>query len=429
MTVFLLSSQKIKVFLFSLLFLLLPVQIGKHFWPSFAFVLGQRVDYLSPTLYLTDIISVLCILTSITSFKKIHYLIIGFLSLVLSIGIYFSTNPFAGWYELSKLLECIFLGYSFKIFFQEDTYRKILLSQMLAIGVIGESLIALLQFFLQHSLGGIFYFLGERTFSGTTPGIANASLSHQLVLRPYATFSHPNVLAAYLLLSMLLISSVFFDVSKKAKMVLGISLVLGTCGLLISLSRAAILIWAITCLGICIYYGLYKRKSTKLLLHLIALVLVAVSIFLYSPLAARFLQTTFYDEAVTQRIQLMEASITLWQSNILFGVGFENFLTNLPRVLPSSSTIFLLQPVHNIFLLILAETGLIGLIFFFWIFIQALKNLFSHLKKDTATQKNNIIVLTIAFASVIILGMNDHYFLTLQQGQLLFTLVLSLSFL
>ena len=43
-------------FLFYLLLLLLPTQLGKHFWPTFSYVLGTRVDYLSPTLYLTDII-------------------------------------------------------------------------------------------------------------------------------------------------------------------------------------------------------------------------------------------------------------------------------------------------------------------------------------------------------------------------------------
>src|SRR5438105_4334390 len=42
-------------FIFLLLFLL-PTQLGKHFWPEFSFVQGLRIDYLSPTLYVTDML-------------------------------------------------------------------------------------------------------------------------------------------------------------------------------------------------------------------------------------------------------------------------------------------------------------------------------------------------------------------------------------
>ena len=42
--------------LFYLLLLLIPTQLGYHFWPDFAFVNGIRVDYLAPTIYLTDLL-------------------------------------------------------------------------------------------------------------------------------------------------------------------------------------------------------------------------------------------------------------------------------------------------------------------------------------------------------------------------------------
>src|SRR5579872_1357131 len=42
--------------IFYLFIFLLPTQFGKHFWLDFSYVLGQRVDYLSPTLYTTDIL-------------------------------------------------------------------------------------------------------------------------------------------------------------------------------------------------------------------------------------------------------------------------------------------------------------------------------------------------------------------------------------
>src|SRR3989344_4528231 len=41
---------------FDTFLVLLPVQLGKHFWPAFSLVHGVRSDYLAPTVYLTDII-------------------------------------------------------------------------------------------------------------------------------------------------------------------------------------------------------------------------------------------------------------------------------------------------------------------------------------------------------------------------------------
>ena len=76
---------------------------------------------------------------------------------------------------------------------------------------------------------------------------------------------------------------------------------------------------------------------------------------------------------------------------------------------------YIFQPVHSIYLLTLAETGLVGLVLLF-IFIAWLLRL---------TQKAPF-VLTIAIIQLLILGMLDHYLFTLQQGQMLFTIIVAL---
>ena len=47
---------KVKRILFKILVLLLPVQLSKHFWPLWSYISGIRLDYLSPVVYLTDIL-------------------------------------------------------------------------------------------------------------------------------------------------------------------------------------------------------------------------------------------------------------------------------------------------------------------------------------------------------------------------------------
>ena len=120
------------------------------------------------------------------------------------------------------------------------------------------------------------------------------------------------------------------------------------------------------------------------------------------------------NQSFVQRIFLLKAAMQMVQTNFLFGVGFGNFLPGLPFLFSAQlhySTIFL-QPVHNIFFLIAAETGVTGLLFVFWFLYKTLQKLKT--------------IKTLLFIVIISLGMFDHYFLTLQQGQLLLTLILAI---
>jgi O-antigen ligase len=101
-----------------------------------------------------------------------------------------------------------------------------------------------------------------------------------------------------------------------------------------------------------------------------------------------------------------------------FGVGLGNFLIALPQYYPHRD-IFFLQPVHNIYLLLLSETGIIGLgvtLFCFYL-------LFKHKMRN-----HTFSIWHLAFGILLLLGFVDHYPLTLQQGQLLLAFLLSLTF-
>jgi len=51
--------MQFSVLFFYLLILFLPTQLGRHFFFDFSFVSGIRIDYLAPTIYLTDILVLL----------------------------------------------------------------------------------------------------------------------------------------------------------------------------------------------------------------------------------------------------------------------------------------------------------------------------------------------------------------------------------
>lgn len=423
-----LSSLKInpECPIYYLIILFLPTQLGRHFWPSFSYIYGIRVDYLSPTLYLTD---VLIILLFVFWFKKNakDFFPMGFVifiwdkifqkkilllfSLSLILGIISSKNQMAGWYGLLKLIEFFFFGYYTSVFINRERFKKTLI--FFSITTAAESLIALFQFINQKSLGGIFYFLGERLFNGQTPGIANASLNGNLVLRPYATFSHPNVLAGFLLIAMILLIY-NLNIKKNLEIKIFIAVLLtGTISLFLSMNRIAIVLWLII---ITIFlFKAFKQRAKKIFFYFVIFTIL-IFMIIFTPLGYRFFNLNLQDNAVVDRLTMVKNALSLIAQNPLFGVGINNSIENFQRIF-TRDNIFYFQPVHNVILFIASEAGLVGLLFFLWFIVKTYQNLQFSLSDLRFT------ILT----SILIMGLFDHYFLTLQQGQLLFSFILGLA--
>lgn len=412
------QNNKIQSLLFVLLVFLLPTQLGKHFWPNFAFINGLRIDYLSPTLYITDIVAILFIVSATKKFFTSPTFV--FFLLLLSLGIYLSVQPLSGWYSLLKLIEYVLLWNALLNFLKGKDFLR-LLAFPLSFGIIFESILAIWQYIIQGSVGGFFYFFGERTFSASTPGIANASLYGQLILRPYGTFPHPNVLAAFLLFGCtLLFYKIFKEKNIFYKLFFIISFLLGSTALFFSLSRITIILWIFTILYLLII-NLKIKKNIRILIAGIITLVFTIGFFLISSHSfIRLENISLSDESVTQRIFLISRAWEMFKNSPLFGVGFANFLINLSQT-PSSSHVFLLQPVHNIFFLSLTETGVCCFFLSLLFFYKTIKRLVVLIKKST---KKEYFLLGFLFLSqFFILGQLDHYFLTLQQGQLLTVII------
>jgi hypothetical protein len=118
------------------------------------------------------------------------------------------------------------------------------------------------------------------------------------------------------------------------------------------------------------------------------------------------------DTSWSDRVGLLRSSLHIIKENLLTGVGLGDFTANMGDTVPRSGNgILLLQPVHNIFLLVVSEIGLIGftlsstLLYFFF--------------KDRKWSLRFVIGLIAVF----VIGMFDHYLFSLPQGLLLFFLI------
>ncbi|MDP1722327.1 MAG: O-antigen ligase family protein [Candidatus Gottesmanbacteria bacterium] len=452
---------------FWLLLALLPTQLGLHFWPEWAGVLGRRVDYLAPTLFLTDLLVFLttgCWLASVffqgaqgntksqilsqrlislwlTNPKQIprfkipklqtkHVWLAAVLAFV-GINIFIATNIPVAVYKWIKVCEYILLG----LYIVRTKPKLSFVITPLAVGVLYSSILAITQFFLQHSVGGPLWWLGERTFGVDTPGIARYDFDFRLStfdfrlfgLRPYATFPHPNVLGGFLaavlpLLCMSLMRpmSLMSPMNQRIKYLHATALVLGAIALLLTFSRSAIVVGGAG-IGISILYLVFRKKMNRVF----AYILYTIPFILFLVLAVWSFSPK--EESVVVRQQLNNAAIKLWTASPLFGVGLGNFLVRLPEALPSR-TIYFLQPVHNIYLLVLAETGVVGFVFIVIFIWQSIKGLVFRIKENRKELLFNLnTIYFVPFFCILLLGLVDHYPLTLQQGQLLLTVLVGMS--
>ncbi len=362
-----------KIF-FQLFILLLPNQLTLHFWPDFAYVYGVRVDYLAPTIYLTEIVWTIVFFSWLIEEKKNIGLIRNyFLQLLIllvfaAIHIYHSLSPEVSFLKYIRVFE--FLSIYIYVKNQKNLYQTVRLP--LLISLIFILILSCFQILNNGSIGGVFYFFGERTFSQNSPGIALANLHGRELLRPYATFGHPNAMAGYALV-------VLFLIYKKGDIAGRYIAVLCLLIIFISFSQNA---WLSLILSPIIFY---LAKSANKGFEKFARIAATASFFLV------FLKPQGLPKELIERIKLNNLAGKLISENPILGIGLGNFV--------KASVGELLQPVHNIFLLITAEAGLMGLLLFIY-FISKRFN-----------PKNSL-----ALVAIVLTGFFDHYWVSLLQN-------------
>jgi len=406
-----------------LFLLLIPTQLGRHFWPEWSYVLGIRVDYLSPTLYLLDLVWIILLISNLikpsalrasplkkaTFFRFKYLLILGFVA----INILIAVNPWVAAYKWLRIGQLVI---SFWYFRKNKELIKEKLIKVIPCWIIFESLLAVAQIAKNGSLNGIFYWFGERSFTFNTIGIAQVSVFGNGLIRAYGTFSHPNSLAGFLLVAMLL----WYWIKPSALRAPPLTgrllwwgvFWLGLVGILVSGSRT---VWVLT-LGLILGLAFLRVKNKFNLIGLFLLFL-SVLVFVLRLVNMEYPVANFLggwdSDGIGKRIQLNLAGLKMIKESPWFGVGLGNFLVRLPEF-QKNNGVYWLQPVHNILILAWSQIGTLGL---------CLLALFFN--KYFVWKKINFIIKLILIA-IVLSGMIDHYWLTLPQNWWLLVLVLGI---
>lgn len=396
--------MSLKKILFLVLTATLPLQLGTFFFLDFSYIKAIRTDYLAPALYISDCVALLTFAfwwKEIVVFFRNRYVLLCLVLLLMPV--IFADVPQIALFRYVKVLEWLSIfAIARQLDFGKSTalFIKWLLLTVLGFTVL-ELGLSIAQLAYKSTLQGIFYWLGERAISVTTPDAAVAVLNGNLFMRPYGTFSHPNSLAGFFLLIYFFILT--FPPFKPFPRLRSITMFLSMLIIFISFSKTIIGIFVF--INLLVFAGVIFKNKCRLCGIARFIVLIAVAAVFALPQGDPF--------TLTKRISLTDNALQIISQNPITGVGLGNYLYAQSEF-PNPYTSYFLQPVHNILLLFLSETGLVigGIL------------LYLGFKKINPLFSNKAFLY--CFAVVFLSGMMDHYWITLQQNLLLTAFVFGL---
>lgn len=379
--------------LYGLLGFLSTSQLIAHFEWSGAYVGGVLVDYQLVQIGLSEILVVLILGLTIKRFSLNlrDKSLLTFL-FFLTISSFYSLNKVLFWMSWGHLA----LG-GITFLLVSRAKKDELVSLIYGLGLAGgvQLFLSVYQMISSSEAGGVFWLLGERQLAPEQGRVASFVTDIGVFLRPYGSFSHPNSLAGFGLIAVLIL---FY--SKKYFFTLLWALVVALTG-----STGAYLAAVLAALVAGIRRVSYRWREIWVLMIAVVIIL-GLSITLWGKGMGR--------EEVDKRIFYIESMGRIEVEKFVFGVGGGNFIEAVTVADNLYAREGDKQPVHNIFLLFIAENGLVlTLVFGYLIYINKFK-----LNKDMGFYVLLMILVTT--------GSFDHYWITLLQNRLIMAIGLGI---
>lgn len=253
---------------------------------------------------------------------------------------------------------------------------------------------AVAQFFTQIVPGSTL--LGIASQNPLMGGASVLEIAGVRVLRAYGSFGHPNILGGYMVAGVLMLMHAWL-LRMRLPSVWGVGWVLMMSALFVSFSRSA---WIALVLGMAMLSYYYGRRTfiwwvgastVMILLGVFFAPLVMLRIGGHERLEAR---------AVSERIEGVREAVQLLPHIPYTGIGPGAYISVIARRDPYRAA-WSYQPPHNVPLLVLVETGYIGLLLLVmgWVLL---------------VYRNPVVA-----SALLPIGLFDHYLWTLWSGMVL----------
>jgi O-antigen ligase len=383
------------------------------------------LEFSTISFYFTDLLIILLvILTLSTYFKTINsqirnrlWYFLGVFELFIITSIIVSYN-----YKLSLLHYFWFIVFALLIWVLITVkYNKLNLLLWFLAGSLLQGILGISQFILQTSFSS--KYLGMAKHSASDLGQAVIETGSGRWLRAYGGLDHPNIFGALMAITLIISLYLLLAQNKKVKsfkklrlsLFLWVSTLVSFMALLVSFSRLAMGAGFIGILLITLYYLFYKKNYRQIIKVISALVLLAVIITsVYSQLFFSRLDTTNRLEmkSISERQEQIIEAKTIIKDNLYFGVGIGNYSLALQDYYPDKE-IYELQPVHNSFLLLIAEVGIFGFIAFLVFFLYLFALVYS---------RKQVLYISL-WLTLLIIMLAEHWLISLHFGWLIMALM------
>lgn len=231
---------------------------------------------------------------------------------------------------------------------------------VLVLGGLGVvAIVQLVVVLFQWRTGGVF----GLEFLGVPTELGSRDLDTGQLGRPFGTIVHPVFMGALLGVLGAMALSLAIELRSTRWRLLALGFVpVCVAPMILAHTRAAAVAFGVTAVGLVIVGVLRRRLSWRLLGGIGAG--VAVAALLASPVLVDLYQANFgqrhLDLEIESRLELNRVAVDMFEDAPIVGVGLNNFEQVLPRY-DEYGLIFAGNPVHNLFLLQLSETGVVGL--------------------------------------------------------------------
>ncbi|MFZ2225956.1 MAG: O-antigen ligase family protein [Candidatus Moraniibacteriota bacterium] len=255
-----------------------------------------------------------------------------------------------------------------------------------------QSVVGVVQVIIQHSVG--LFWLRESIVAPNIAGVAKIIINHQAYIRAYGLFPHPNILGGFLFFSIIitLLCQKMFHVEHFKEQdsmncstwnisggdfwkivprgtiwnyLIWLALIIQITGIIFSFSKSAILALIVAVIYIIVPRGTFQVVNLKKLFHVeqFRMLLIAGLVILGGLFFFRVEVYDLFAKSFQERKLYMFISEQIIADSPIVGVGTGQFIVNAEKLFPNLE-VWQYQPVHNVFLLIWSEWGIVGLVLF-----------------------------------------------------------------
>ena len=284
--------------------------------------------------------------------------------------------------------------------------------------VLLESFVAFLQYFL--------YFNVPFPVGGVT-GSQFEMVNNIVIQRVTGLVGFCNTFAAYLLFPILLAFTLMISRSHyMIRLVASGLFVSGCLAIVLTFSRNS---WMVLMFGLitATFIGIKKKNiSLSLILGLCGLAITVFGFLLSSEVFQTILIRIFEDDgkAYDSRWDLFMVAVEMFITYPFFGAGLNSFEEIMSRYDNSGVVNIIQQPVHNIYCLIAAETGVFALIMFLVVVYYVLKRAYAMLNNQ---DNLSFVIGCSSFSIFVSLSIDNFFDITLRKEPIIGMAVLFLA--